>query len=1306
MPVLPTLRRSTVTAVATAAVLTGFLVVPALTPAAGASPDTAPNRSAPGPSALGTTSEASAGDLRIENSFVSAEGWVKPGDTYPSRILLTNDGAAPAVGAVVTVDAPRGTDLTDVRGPGAHPLTADQVVWTPGSIAPGATATLVLESQADTLAEEPTLVWRDLSTTAVLDTAEPDVTVLSHGPKVIPPGETYETAKYGDRPFPVVPVQYTDRSYQDSNSGEELEGVINDPAKPGSTFNLFQEMSLGQLYPEGTVGSAGLDGADYEYGPGFDFTTVQPGQTCTGGVTLEDAPVEENDPAYPQAERITRGVYNLPGNTAYYGADANGSAVVGAVAGVGALQQIDSGCGSPGKMVYDSAAIADPEVDYSDYDTDKDGVVDFFMAVFAGCGGNGSSQLSVAGCDYAGEPYDNVWPHSSSLEFYYSDPVTGLPGFTTDDQLKDLEGRPLFYTDDTYGDFGPQGDPEKPVDTDLPVYVRVGPYNVNPETAIDKASVISHEYGHSLGLPDFYSTGSRETYGDWNLMATDKSQNMDIFSRQELGWVVPQVLEPGTSPSVEGWTDSKQDTDAITWETPDGDPYTLTEGNDGRVQNSEAYVAKLPGRQLLDPAKFDTGDTASKTHAWWSKSGNDFGCAPTAGHNLDLSIPGLADLPAGSTVTLDFKSLWDIEWDYDYGFVMTTTDGGESYTAHESENGYTTENTDPSEANPNQNQCQATYDHGITGTSGSYADNGAPAVDRKAGSYPEAVFLADRYDISDLAGADNGALRFSYSTDPGLARPGWFIDDVVVTATTPGGERVVLDTDFETSGGPDDDRVFNGGCREDLTTAQRCTQGWNYVAAGAEAPADHAYYLEMRDRSGFDLDGNGQVDRAPIGFEPGLSLVYTDEAHGYGNAGTDDPPAQSPLDAVPDPGNSSPDLNDAAFTTAEGRSSFSDAGEGHTDNYEDPGADDGLWHFQYNCLDFDVTSMTGAENGPADPADGDLTGDVDFTMGAGCSGFDYGTGEGAPPSPNTAPDAAATADPTRAAPGEEFTFDAAGSTDAETPADLDYSWDFGDGGTLKDASGKTVKHAYEESGEHRVTVTVTDPRGAVDTASVVVTVTGGQADEQKPKVRMRVDPASPFNTRSVTLSARGTTDNRTSPRDLSYSWDYDNGGSVIDATGPVVRTRFVTPGPRRVRLTVTDEAGNRRTVSRTVVVRRFVQCRSDEVTLRGSWRTVGSDQADGGRYCDNMGRGRGTDVATFSFRGPYVSVVRGNSERGGVARVFIDGKRVRDLSFRSSAGEVRFASQGYGGLGEGRHTIRVVVQRGQAYLDGFVVRRR
>ena len=36
-------------------------------------------------------------------------------------------------------------------------------------------------------------------------------------------------------------------------------------------------------------------------------------------------------------------------------------------------------------------------------------------------------------------------------------------------------------------------------------------------------------------------------------MATDKSQNMDVFAKQELGWVVPQVLEPGTATTVTDW---------------------------------------------------------------------------------------------------------------------------------------------------------------------------------------------------------------------------------------------------------------------------------------------------------------------------------------------------------------------------------------------------------------------------------------------------------------------------------------------------------------------------------------------------------------------------------------------------------------------------------------------------------------------------------------------------------------------------------------------------------------------------------
>ncbi|WP_147095099.1 PKD domain-containing protein, partial [Nocardioides psychrotolerans] len=1295
-------RRATAL-IATGAVALAGLAALAGTAAAVAPASVGPALGAPSGAIAAPPGEGTLGTVRVENSFVSSVGWVKPGETYPSRVVLTNTGTAPVLNAAVTVASPRGTTIVGARPPAGSTASVpgggtDSLTWTVPTI-PAGTAnapsvlTLVLEHTADTLAQEPTLVWRDLSSRATLTTgtSSSSVSATSHGPKVIPPNEIYETARYGDRPFPVVPVQYTDRAYQADNSGEELEKVINDPAYPGSTFNLFQEMSLGQLFPEGTVPSAGKATADFPAGISEEFTGVEAGQTCTGGVTFADSPAPaEGTPLYP--ERITEGVYNLPGNTEYYGADANGSALVGALAGVGSLQNIDSGCGSAGKLVYDAAVIADPEIDYSDYDTDKDGVVDFFMAVFAGCGGNGASQLSVAGCEYTDRPYDNVWPHSSSLEFYYTDPTTGLTGYTTDDQLKDLEGRRLWYTDTTRTDMTTtdKGDA-------LKVFVRVGPYNVNPETAIDAASVISHEYGHSLGLPDFYSTGSRETYGDWNLMATDKSQNMDAFSRQELGWVVPQVLD--SSRAVTGWKDSKQDTDSITWTTADGTPYTLTEGADGRVQNSQMYVAKLPGRQLLDAKVFDSGDKASKTHAWWSGSGNDFGCAPAAGRNLDVALPQLAALPTGSTVTLSLKSWWDIEWDYDYGYVLTTVDGGKNYTSNASEKGYTTSNTDPLAGNPNQNTCQAAYDNGLTGTSGSY-QAGSEAVDRKAGNTPDAVFLADEYDISELAGKKDGALRFSYATDPGLARPGWFIDDLKITVTEPGKPAYdVLVTDLEADGDPGDPRFYNGGCKEDLTTAQRCTLGWKYLRAGAASEQDHAYYLEMRDRSGFDFDGLGQADRGAPAFEAGLSLVYTDEAHGYGNAGTDDPPAQSPLDSVPQPGSSTPNLNDAAFKAGGARSTFSDAKtKPHVDNYEDPSTTSGNWEFAYDCLGLKVDRMAGDDAA----AVGNLTGDVTFTMGSGCGEFNYGYVADPPSPPNTAPTARATATPATVAAGEQVTLSALGSTDAETPDALDFSWDLGNGGTDKDAVGRVVRATYTGPGTKTARVTVTDPQGLTSTATVAITVTPDAPGNQAPDARMQINPKQSYVSTRMTLSGLASSDAETSSEDLSYAWDFGDGGVNVDATSATVRTTFTRAGYRTVRLTVTDAAGRSDTATQRVLVRRATGCWSRSVEHSGSWRRVSTPRASQGDYCDNLGKGKGPDVLRTTFRGPQVDVFHGRAAGGGSAIVYIDGKRRGTVSFAGSGSRpVLRHHEVFRGLGEGSHTLRLVAT-GRAWMEGFI----
>src|SRR4051794_21557073 len=781
--------------------------------------------------------------LVLENSFVSHVGWVKPGASYPFFVRVKNFGPAPADGGTVTIPPVDGS--TFAKADGAS-ISGGTVTWNVGAVpgtadpkSPG-TRTLLVEAKSDTLQEDPKIVWKNLSATATgTATGAP---VASRGPKVIPPSESYDTARYGDRPFPVVPVEYADRSRGADSTAETLSKKINDSGYAGSTFNLYQEMSYGQLFPHGTVPSAGIATADWNYGPGFGFTHTQAGNTCQSPTT-SDLPGD----AYQQrGPRIKDGWYQLPGPTGYYGADGNGSALIGAEAGVGALQQIDSGCGQSGKGVYDAAQIADPEVNYDDYDTDKDGVVDFFMMVSVGAGGNGESQTSAP-------PYDNIWPHSASLEDQFSSPCGN--GYTSDDQRTDIEGRPLWFADSSCTKTTTQNMGDK-----LKAFTRVGPYNVNPESAISKASVISHEYGHSLGLPDYYSTGSRGTYGSWNLMATDHSQHIDVNGRQELGWLVPRVLNAGDRRTVTGIADSSTNTHRIDWQTSGGTPYTLQGDN---VNNGESYVAKLPQRQVIQPSKVPSG-----SHLWWSQAGNDFGCPPTKGHNLDIDLTALKDVPAGTKVTLSFKSAWNIEWDFDYGFVLGSSDGGKTFKSYASQKGYSTDQSQ----NPNSSACQSKYGNGLTGSSDSFT-NGNPTVDRVAGEYgTHPLFVEDQYDLSALAGKAS-VLRFTYSTDPGTAKAGWFIDDLKVTA----GDRVIYSSDFESA---DDTQIYNGGCREGLQPAPLCPHGWQYPSAVDGDPADHGYYMELRDRAGFDNDGHGEDDRNdPPGptFEPGLSLVYTDE---------------------------------------------------------------------------------------------------------------------------------------------------------------------------------------------------------------------------------------------------------------------------------------------------------------------------------------------------------------------------------------------------------------------------------------------
>ncbi len=123
--------------------------------------------------------------------------------------------------------------------------------------------------------------------------------------------------------------------------------------------------------------------------------------------------------------------------------------------------------------------------------------------------------------------------------------------------------------------------------------------------------------------------------------------------------------------------------------------------------------------------------------SWWSNRRN----------MMSSSLTRLVDLREVESATLHFWTWYDIEEDFDYGYVMVSTDGGRTWE--------TLPGTHTTAENPNN----ANLGQGYTDKSESW--------------------LEERVDLTPYAGQEV-LLRFWYITDPGLNQPGWLIDDISI----------------------------------------------------------------------------------------------------------------------------------------------------------------------------------------------------------------------------------------------------------------------------------------------------------------------------------------------------------------------------------------------------------------------------------------------------------------------------------------------------------------------------------------------
>ena len=166
--------------------------------------------------------------------------------------------------------------------------------------------------------------------------------------------------------------------------------------------------------------------------------------------------------------------------------------------------------------------------------------------------------------------------------------------------------------------------------------------------------VISHEYGHDLGLPDLYDTsGNAESDVDfWDLMSSGSHTgplfqtipvHMGLWDKYVLGWVDPETFGVGSS------------------------------GRDVKVgQTSRTPKGTEDGVRVNLPEKSATlAEPHSGENMWYSNNDQTW---------ADVKISRTLDVPAGGDVRFWAWNNYTIEDLWDYGFIEVSTDGGASWT--------------------------------------------------------------------------------------------------------------------------------------------------------------------------------------------------------------------------------------------------------------------------------------------------------------------------------------------------------------------------------------------------------------------------------------------------------------------------------------------------------------------------------------------------------------------------------------------------------------------------------------------------
>jgi immune inhibitor A len=451
-----------------------------------------------------------------------------------------------------------------------------------------------------------------------------------------------------------------------------LHDQIPDPAGTGDNFSIWTDDFSTDWYQNLMFeDGVGVVRTDLNGGAGIDLT----------GVSATNFYEEQSEGLYSIDGDIYESWIQLPNSTAYYGWDADefdgtGYPCNGTPSGFGFEFAIDTVMG---------LNAVDPDFDWAQYDTDGDQVVDHLMLIHAGVDGSAGG---------GAQGVYSLWAHSWDM-------------YCDQDGDGDLELGCLVQGEDT------------PADPSDDIYA--ANYTHIPEDA--DIGVVVHEYGHDIGLPDYYSyeAGVNNSTAHWIVMSGGSWNG-------ELGGSHPAPFNPWGRWFF-GWADPMHvNYDDAAQEVMIGQSDPTPDGT------QDSVWVHLPDQSVEVP----------------NMTGDGKGLHALVGDNAFRTLTREFDFTGASAPMLTFDTYFEIEEDWDYAYVQASTDGGTTWTSLLNVEGvYATSNVNGSPAWMGEGGLTGSYDGVLT------------------------------YDLTAYAGG-MVMLRFVYASDTAVQEAGIWIDNISI----------------------------------------------------------------------------------------------------------------------------------------------------------------------------------------------------------------------------------------------------------------------------------------------------------------------------------------------------------------------------------------------------------------------------------------------------------------------------------------------------------------------------------------------